>query len=302
MLNGYPKVYNLGHPDIRELLDGDVVVQEKVDGSQFSACCTNGVLEMRSHHQQVQLDCPPKLFALAVESVVRMRKDMTDGCVYRFEYLAKPKHNALAYDKVPTNNLVLFDIEDFPNDFEVERDRLENHAKYLGVDVVPEIWRGRGADLTREMLDQFLGRLSFLGGQKIEGVVIKNYRRFSRDAKVMMGKHVSEAYKEVHKKDWKDSNPSQTDIVERIGQSLRTEARWNKSIQHLKERGELTNTPQDIGKLMKECGTDIYDECSEEVKTKLFDYAWPKIQRIAIRGLAEYYKKLLADSQFGEKV
>ena len=36
MISSYPKVYNLGHRAIVGLTEESVVVQEKVDGSQFS--------------------------------------------------------------------------------------------------------------------------------------------------------------------------------------------------------------------------------------------------------------------------
>jgi len=35
-LNSYPSIYNLGHHAIATLLDAPVLVEEKVDGSQFS--------------------------------------------------------------------------------------------------------------------------------------------------------------------------------------------------------------------------------------------------------------------------
>ena len=35
-ISSYPKIYSLGHAAILDLLDGRVIVEEKVDGSQFS--------------------------------------------------------------------------------------------------------------------------------------------------------------------------------------------------------------------------------------------------------------------------
>ena len=37
-LAAYPKIWNVGHPTITDMLTGDrpLVIQEKVDGSQFS--------------------------------------------------------------------------------------------------------------------------------------------------------------------------------------------------------------------------------------------------------------------------
>lgn len=36
MIESYPKIYNMGHAAIAELLLGEVTVEEKVDGSQIS--------------------------------------------------------------------------------------------------------------------------------------------------------------------------------------------------------------------------------------------------------------------------
>jgi len=40
--HSYPKIYALGHAAIIELLDGEISVEEKVDGSQF---LVSGVLK-----------------------------------------------------------------------------------------------------------------------------------------------------------------------------------------------------------------------------------------------------------------
>ncbi len=35
-INSYPSVYQLGHKAIQNIFDGKVVIEEKIDGSQFS--------------------------------------------------------------------------------------------------------------------------------------------------------------------------------------------------------------------------------------------------------------------------
>jgi hypothetical protein len=142
--------------------------------------------------------------------------------------------------------------------------------------------------------------VSILGGQAIEGVVVKpkNYDLYGTDKKVLMGKFVSEAFKEVHRKQWGESNPSTKDIISRIGDEYRTAARWNKSIQHLREAGRLVNDVQDIGPIIKEIPEDVLKECEEEIKEKLFKYAWPHIRRSLHSGFPEYYKELLLKRSF----
>jgi hypothetical protein len=139
---------------------------------------------------------------------------------------------------------------------------------------------------------------SFLGGVKIEGVVAKNYTQFGRDGKVSMAKYVSEAFKEVHNKEWKLANPGQKDVVEGLIAGLRTEARWQKAVQHLAESGDLTHTPKDIGALMKEVKDDIIAEEVERIKGILWKHFSGKILRGASAGLAEWYKEELLKKQF----
>lgn len=298
-LHSYPKVYNLGHPAIAELLDGPVAVEEKVDGSQFSfgVDAETGDLLCRSKGQHIITDAPEKMFARAVETAQSLRGVARAGWTYRCEYLQSPRHNALAYDRVPRNYLILFDVEIAPNDF-LTPDDMRREAERIGLEAVPVIRVGaiESYDVFHAMLDT----VSLLGGQKIEGVVIKNYARFGKDGKVLMGKHVSADFREVHKGQWRKDNPTRGDIVNEIIATYRTPARWRKSAQHLREAGTLTDSPKDIGALMKATGEDVMEECADEIKAALWKFAWPKIQRGVTAGLPQWYKDELAKQQFAE--
>lgn len=151
-----------------------------------------------------------------------------------------------------------------------------------------------------DQIHEYLNRVSVLGGQKMEGVVIKplNYDQYGKDKKVLMAKFVSEAYKEVHSASWKEQNPNKNDIITELVLTYKTPARWNKAIQHLKEAGELEDSPRDIGKLLKEVNVDILKECEEEIKEKLFNWAWKDLSRLLISGFPQYYKDLLGESAF----
>jgi hypothetical protein len=140
-------------------------------------------------------------------------------------------------------------------------------------------------------------QVSFLGGNKVEGVVLKNYARFGVDKKFLVAKVVSEEFKEIHRHEWKSANPGRTDIVEMLIAGLKTPARWNKAIQHLKERGLLSDAPQDIGLLLNEIKLDTLNECELDIKDELFKHFWPRIARGIIAGFPEYYKGKL-DDQF----
>ena len=294
-LGSYPKIYNLGHAAIVDLFQGDVVVEEKVDGSQFSFGVVDGELFCRSKGVQLVIEAPQQMFARAVETAQALKPLLRDGWIYRGEYLQKPKHNALAYDRTPEKHVVIFDINPGVEHYLSSGDKAAEAAR-LGLEVVPMVFAGRveSADQLLTMLD----RTSFLGGAKIEGLVVKNYARFGADGKALMGKHVTEAFKEVHKRDWKKDHKTGKDVVALLGDQYRSKARWQKAIQHLAERGELTNSPKDIGPLIKEVQRDIGEECEAEIKDTLYAWAIKDVRRRAAHGLPEWYKEQLVERQF----
>lgn len=299
-LPSYPKVWNLGHPHIEDLFDGEVVIQEKVDGSQFSFGQIGGQLLIRSKGAQIHPPTKDKLFKRAVDTVVDRfeRGILIEGMVYRGEAMCGPKHNTLAYDSFPESGIILYDVDIGPEARIDSHWRLSEIAKDLEVDRVPELWRGTIENI--EDLRQFLGYESYLGGPKVEGIVIKNYNRWGRDGKMLMGKWVSEAFREKHAKEWGKSNPGTGDVVARLQDRYTTDRRWEKAVEYLRDSGTLENSVRDIGPLINRIKEDVKEEEEEEIKEILFREFWPKIQRGLTRGFPEWYKNRLAESQFDD--
>lgn len=294
----YPSIFNLGHRYVADLLLDPVLVEEKVDGSQFSFGVIDGELRCRSKGAEINIDAPEQMFSKAIGYVKSKHDDLHPGWTYRGEYLQKPKHNALVYDRVPNNHIIIFDIN-IAEEAYLSYDAKRIEAERIGLEVVPILWNGKIDAI--EHFKVLLDRTSYLGGQKIEGVVVKNYSRFGPDKKVLLGKYVSEAFKEVHKGEWRAANPTTGDIITNLINELKTPARWDKAIHHLRDAGVLEDSPKDIGLLMKEIPNDIQKEEEEYIKQKLFEYAWPQIRRGTTAGVPEYYKQLLLAKQFIHK-
>lgn len=300
MINSYSSIYNLGHAAVSDLLKGPVIVEEKVDGSQFSFSKNDaGELSCRSKGAAINMLAPEGLFKRAVESVNELAPLMRPGFTYRGEYLNTPKHNALCYNRVPKKHIIIFDISTGIETY-LSPDEKACEAFELGLECVPSLFHGVVSDVQqfRDLLD----RESVLGGQKIEGVVIKpaNYDLFGRDKKVLLGKFVSESFREVHSKTWdkEHKTPGSNDIIQLLAAQFGTAARWNKAIIHLRERGIIENSPKDIGHLMKEVPEDVQKECAEEIAKQLFEWAWPQLRRRLTGGLPEFYKEELLKRQF----
>lgn len=304
--HSYPSIYNFGHRALQGFLEHELIIEEKVDGSQFSfgkfPLEVEGMegefdLRIRSKGAVMVLDAPEKMFTKAAETVKRIAPLLHPGWTYRGEYLAKPKHNALAYDRVPNGHIIIYDINTEEETY-LDYDAKSEEAKRIGLEIVPCLYRGKLDSI--ETFRSFLESVSVLGGQKIEGVVAKPLHGnvFGPDKKLILAKFVSEAFKEVHKKAWGESNPTGKDILSLIGEQYRSPARWSKAIQHLREAGQLLEDPKDIGPLIKEIPKDIKKECEEEIKEQLWKWAWPHISRIATRGFPEWYKEQLVKLQF----
>ena len=295
--HSYPSIYNLGHKALELLLDDQVVVQEKVDGSQFSFGRFDSELRCRSKGAMINIVAPDNMFKRAVDIVSEL--PIKEGWTYRAEYLLKPKHNSLAYDRIPQNHLAIFDINPSHEEY-LPPDAIAGECARLNLESVPLLFSGRINQL--EFFRSLLDTVSFLGGQKIEGVVIKNYAKFGPDKKALMGKFVSEKFREVHSKEWKKSNPSAGDVVALLVDEYRCPARWQKAVQHMREAGRLEQSPRDIGPLLKEVNEDVMAECQDEIKEKLFKWAWKHISRQVTRGLPEWYKEQLMEQQFNADV
>jgi len=296
-LSSYGQIFTLGHRQLEKLFNGPIVIQEKIDGSQFSFGVLNGVLCCRSKGQQIDLNAPG-MFAAAVATARRIHAEgrLIEGDIYRCEFLAKPKHNALTYSRVPRGNLVLFDVEIGPGTGRfMTMGALTTMAAICGLEPVPVLFEGP-FDLSMHVTG-YLDRESCLGGCKIEGVVIKNYNQFGEDKKIVVGKFVSEAFKEVHRHEWKKANPTQNDIVQQIVADYRTSPRWQKAVQRGREEGRIFGEPEDIGPLIKEIQADVYREEHEAIKNRLLEHFWPQISRGVISGFPEWYKSKIAEQQ-----
>ncbi len=299
--HSYPKIYNMGHRAVATLFDGAVHVQEKVDGSQFSFGVFDNIIKCRSRNKQINIDAPDKMFKKGVETVLRLAHEekLVDGWTYRGEYLNTPSHNTLEYDRVPEGNVILFDINTGEEAY-LEHRLLQEQADRLGLELCPTIFFGKVSSAIA--LETLLDRISILGKAKIEGIVIKNYEQFGSDKKVLMGKFVSPEFKEKHQGEWKAKNPSQKDVIFNLAQTYKHENRWKKALQRLRDAGELTGTPKDIGALCKAVPLDIREECEGEIKDALFRWAWGTISKSSVAGLAEWYKDILVSKQFEEGV
>lgn len=289
-LPSYPKIRALGDRSLRNLLLGPVTVEEKIDGSQFSFGVQDGQLLCRSKGRQIDIEAPDALFASAVATCRRLAPQLPEGWVFRGECLKAPRHNVLAYNRVPEGNVILFEVQTGPRDY-LTHSHKALFAKRIGLEVVPLIHEGT-VNSSAEF-HKFLDRESVLGGPKMEGVVVKRYDPLAEEP-FLVGKLVSDAFKETRgEKIQKKPQSSERDILLQLYDRYRVEARWQKAVQRLREAGELKESPADIGPIVRSVQADIEEECAEEIKDILYFWARKHVAKGAVEGLALWYKAQL---------
>jgi hypothetical protein len=293
----FPKIWHIGSPQAERLFNGPVEITEKIDGSQFNfGKSPEGELIMRSKGAPQIPGTTDKLFRPVVEWVQTVQDQLPHGTMYHGETICSPRHNTLTYGRVPKGNFMLYGVSQ-GDVFYSQHFLLAEIAKSLGCEVVPLLFYGEMPKLTEADIDRFMQGESVLGGCKPEGFVIKNYAEQlligGRLIPLLAGKFVTEAFKEKHGAEWQ----SHGDKLELLKQSYKTEARWRKTIQHLRERGELQFAPQDIGPLLKELNTDFIEECKEDVKEALWRHFSKDFTRTIAAGFPEWYKHQLATGE-----
>ena len=309
MTSAYPKVLQLGDRNVADIFDGVVEITEKIDGSQIGFGLVNergtAVLVIRSHHREFYRDGwlgnEDKMFAPAVETIERLRYRIFPWNMYYGETLSKPTHSTLAYDRVPKGNIALFGHR-YPDGTWATYSELAWEAAVDEIDVVPLIAQRDGLSPLEAL--EYLAQTSYLGGQLIEGVVIKRYIPegrliFGVPQYVLAAKYVSERFKEVHKDSWTKDNTARGGI-EKLFADVRTEARWNKAVQHLRERGEFDGTVKSIGPLIREVTSDLEAEETEALKDALWKLYRGDILRSSTSGLPEWFKQQLANGAYYE--
>lgn len=292
--SSHPKVLTFGHRYTDALIGKRVIIQEKIDGSQLNwAWDADGKLHVRSKGAW-QLGGPTDvpaptsgMFKPAIDHLLQQTPRHPD-LRFHGETLATPKHNVIAYERVPRGHIALFEVTDrgVPG---VPAGALGADAGHADIDIVPVLWSGT---MPADILDLDVVALpmapSMLGGQP-EGVVIRPVEPiFLPDGKPLVAKWVRPEFKEAHGKTWKakKANP-----IESIVDGVNTEARWRKAIQRAQEDGWFTGEPKDIGRLMVAIKQDVMEEEEAEMQRQLWEAHKGQVQRAVGRGFPEWFKE-----------
>lgn len=294
-ISSYPKLaqFESEFTDKFFALDGNILVQEKIDGSQISFMTKDGELYVRSKNVEIREGIAP-MFDLAISKIESIRHLMKEGYTYRGEYVAKPKHNIMQYERVPHNHIVLFDIQDASGKYLHYKESQREAAQLAMESVVSYVLKTR--DEVQLIIHRIPKQRSLLGGEA-EGVVFKREAHdllSPYDNKPVFIKVVREDIKEINHR--KNKGFKRTDVIDEIIGKYKTDARWHKAVQHLKEQDKLLGTMRDMPALMREVQVDVFEECGSDIKDMLLEFFRHNISSGLVRGLPEFYKPIIEGS------
>lgn len=313
--HGFPKIYAVGSSEVKDVFNGPVEITEKLDGSCIGFGKIDGELVVRSKNKELNLAAPENMFTSAVLYIKSIQDRLPDNVFFYGECISKPRHNVLTYERIPNGNVALFAVVDVKPEYighpdlvgpEVKGPKFHTYgyiadwARELGMGIVQLLWDKEVPESFREdsssFFEMLLSKTSRLGG-KMEGIVIKNYNvpqvLHGRYCPVTIAKLVSDSFKEV--KVQKIARPDKASKFDELLAMYKTEARWQKAIQHLAEMGELNYNATDIGPLIKEVHKDLMEECAESFRDALFNFYCKQWLAAASDGFANFYKKYLMD-------
>lgn len=251
----YPKIRRLGHEKTKGILDDPsdfVVIQEKVDGSNFRFWLEDGEIRFGSRRVDYVDEKNYEEWARAIEYIKSKVKpgDLLEDFVYVGEFI-RPHTVNYDFDNVPP--FVGFDVINRWTGDVVHY--LISYAEFdnLGLPFVNTYFTGLAGHITDELIEELKKRESAYGAEMQEGVVLKNY------TKKIFAKSVNPEFLEDFKKKFGDKvKPKMTPEMKVIERFI-TPARVNKVIVRIYEdRGRVS--AEDIPQILRDTVNDVLEE------------------------------------------
>lgn len=199
-LGRYQHIERLGNEEVEGLLDGDVIVETKIDGANLTVAYYkehHGIVIASRNQIAYKEDMEKKGFQGAVEYVLNhdgIQTAVYMGWILRGEWVAK-MHNIL-YNKEIFGHYYVFDVQDISGNY-IHPDVWMPKLKELGVQFIPILAR-----LTRptpEQLAELTKGPDEFGAQQKEGIVIKRYDYYNKYGRMTWAKLVSKDFGEKNK-------------------------------------------------------------------------------------------------------
>lgn len=254
----YTDVIRHGKNGTHQTIEGDVeiVIQEKLDGSNASFKVVNG--EILAFSRNTQLDENNNLRGFYEWTRTLNPEQLLEGVTYFGEWLVKHK---LDYGD-NMNQFYLFDVF---NEHTLEYSSfsmVEDESKRLGLNLVPVFYVGKS--LPFEEIEKFAGQSKL--AEKGEGVVVKNYNYKNKYESQVFTKIVTKEFQEKNGVKNPKSVTAKKDSLDQFLDTYMTKARVEKIIYKMVDEQVLNEdyAIEDMGSILKNGGSRVYDDLIKE--------------------------------------
>ena len=220
----YMDIIRLGHKStVGVLNEGDnITITEKLDGSNASFKKENGIIKAFSRNTELNEENNLREFYQWTQTLnVNL---LLDNVIYFGEWLVK---HTISYPLDKLNKFYLYDIYNENYSTYLDFSFVQYEANKLNLNLIPLFYKGKYESF--EHLKSYVGKTA-LGGEKGEGIVVKNVGYKNKYGNQIFVKLVHEDFIEVQKqKPPKDPNRPLTIEQQFINECL-TKARVEKLI------------------------------------------------------------------------
>ena len=93
---------------------------------------------------------------------------------------------------------------------------------------------------------------------------------------------------------FKSATDKGEDFIKELGEGLRSEARWRKAYQHLREEGaEIDDI--DVPTLIREVQADIEKDEREDLKERMWQHFRPLLLKQSVREISTWWTSVLSE-------
>lgn len=287
----YPKIKQLGHEDTIKLFlnsEDEIVLEEKIDGSNFRVFIKNGELFFGSRN----LDLSENNYNQWERSVKFIKETLQDKDLSFIEghilFGEATNPHTLHYDLEKIPPFLGFDILTPEGTFIKNKNEI---FETLGLPVVPTVKKIKVSEISK--VDDSWVPQSQYGDIKAEGIVFKNYERQT------FAKYVRSEFKEQNKKVFGGSKKHAEDGTDYLSIKYCTSARIEKHIFKLIDEGHKLEMAmmKDLPKLVT---SDMWDECYKDISQERVTVDLHQLRKVISLRCKEVLKQMIQNKLFNE--
>jgi hypothetical protein len=289
----YPKIHRLGKEETEGILEGDCIIQEKIDGANVSIYWDDSndglrILKLASRNRELRDDESFNGFrdyVLNDKGIMGLLKDYPKCRLYG-EWLVR---HTISYNEMAYRQFYLFDITDSEGNF-TSQSRVGEMAIIYHINY-PQVF-ARLPNPTQDQIQEYVGRSSL--GPNGEGVVIKNLDFRNKFGDLCYAKIVTENFKEKNSVIFGGNNKLcdsywEMYIVNKYATVARVQKIMNKIQPEIDEPIGLKHT----SRVASSAYHDLITEEIWEIQGKVQSVDFGKLKRIALTKLTQVYKDII---------